>query len=100
MLCSGLARLSVLQDKPVFVRLLVGATSLPSQPSEYLRQEGPVAGKMAARPRPKVVGAAANGAGGTGARLAEELVGEVEEHVEGLEKRTGWVWWGWTMSMA
>lgn len=45
---------------------------------------------MAARPRPKVVGAAANGAGGTGARLAEELVGEVEEHVEGLEKRTGW----------
>ncbi|KAL4423211.1 hypothetical protein ABPG77_000003 [Micractinium sp. CCAP 211/92] len=50
---------------------------------------------MTARSRRKAAAPAANGstggAGGTGSRLAEELVGEVEEQVESLERRSGLV---------
>lgn len=93
--CTRLVRLPVaVQHRSVLVSL-AGTTSLPSEPSLLLRHEGAAARKMSARHRRAAAAAAtnsANGASGKGSRLAEELVGEVEEQVEQLEKRTGCVW--------
>ncbi len=92
MLHFRLARLPVPVQDNTFVRL-VATTSVLSLPSVRSRQEVSAAGTMTARSRRKAAAPAANGstggAGGTGSRLAEELVGEVEEQVESLERRSG-----------